>query len=161
MSEDRAARVADLSQAVVRAAELLEEAERIMADVRGALDDLGLSGAFREELEAFTLPSAVAERLQDKLDRLAGELDNRAQEPPAGADDTQGALGDEPGLLQPPDPVESERLQVQCPACHRRFTSPVAGDPRELDSVSIDGRTYRCPHCGHTECYETWDHFVS
>lgn len=156
---ERSARVADLSQAVVRAADLLWEAERIVADVRRTLDELGLGGTFREEFEAFGVPSDIAERLQDKLDRLAGELRNQVQDASPAGDDPSGDIRGE--LLRPPDPVRAENLQVQCPSCHRRFTSPVAGDPRVLGSVSIDGRTYRCPHCGHTDCYETWDHFVS
>lgn len=159
VGEDRAARVAELSQKLVRLAEMLETAEAKAAEVRQELAGLDLADCLADDFDALVIPSAAAERLQDGLDQLAGELANRSARPKRGKNQISGGV-DRAGLLRPPEPATQEELRVRCPSCNRDFTSPVAGDATRLRSQSIDRRTYVCPHCGHEDCYETWDHFV-
>lgn len=159
MGEDRAAQVAELSQKLVRVAQLLEGAEAVVGEVREELQRLDLAECV-DDIEKLVIPSDVAERLQDALDRLAGELANRSLRPPPGGNQTEGAVDRRSRLLRPPDPAGPEPLRVRCPACNRDFTSPVSPDARQAAGVSIDQRTYTCPHCGHRDRYETWDHFI-
>ncbi len=161
VANDRAAQVADLSEKLVRVAELLETAERLAGEVHDELEQLDLTDCVTEDFAELVIPSGAAERLQDALDQLAGELANRSLRPAPGGNETAGGVDRDAGLLRPADPPEREELRVRCPSCSRDFTSPVAGDAQQAASVSIDQRTYTCPHCGHTDRYETWDHFLA
>ena len=160
MAEDRASQVAELSQKLVRLAEILETAEAVAGEVQEELQRLDLAQCVAEDIDKLVIPSDVAERLQDALDQLAGELANRSLRPSPGGNETTGGVDRDAGLLRPADPAGPEPLRVRCPACNRDFTSPVARDARHAASVSIDQRTYTCPHCGHKDRYETWDHFI-
>jgi hypothetical protein len=157
-ASDAAGRVADLSGKLVKLAELLAAAEETVAEVVRELRQLGLADRLEEELSRLVIPSDAAETLQDELDRISGELATKAvAEQPGQA--RPAPIEGRPGLLRSPERV-SECLMVKCPACGRHFQSPVADDFASLEIVSIDDRTYRCPHCGQTARYETWDHFL-
>lgn len=159
MVEDRAARVAELSQKLVGLAKMLDAAEAVAAEVRAEIGRLDLAECVAEDFEKLVIPSDAAERLQDELDQLSGELANQARRRAPG-DEASGGFDRPAGPLRAPDPVTDEELRVRCSSCSRPFVSPVAGDATQLASVSIDGRTYACPHCGHTDCYEVWDHYI-
>jgi DNA-directed RNA polymerase subunit RPC12/RpoP/uncharacterized protein YukE len=161
--EDAAARVAELSEQLERIHDLLEEAERAVASVRRDLSRLGVGDEWAKELERLVIPSDRAEQLMEGLDQLAGELANRAartrDRERRGAGEAPGWLEEQSGLLRRGG-TAAQRLMVSCVTCNRDFEAPVASELQDLPDVSIDQRTYRCPHCGEAATYETWDHFL-
>jgi hypothetical protein len=158
--EHIARRVAELSATMTRLAEVLQAAERIVAEVCRELRRLGLAERLGEEFGDVRRAGTAAERVQDELDRLAGELHlGTIGRPPVRPSGTRDPIDRASGRLRDPERI-SERLMVACPACGRHFESTVASDPEALTAVGIDGRTYRCPHCGEMQTYETWDHFL-
>jgi predicted RNA-binding Zn-ribbon protein involved in translation (DUF1610 family) len=158
LAEERAAQVAELSQKLVRLAEILEIAEAVVGEVQEELRRLNVADCVAEDIDKLVIPSDVAERLQDALDQLAGDLANRSRRPPPGGNETTDGVDRDAGLLRPPDPAGREELRVRCPSCNRDIT--VVQDVRQAASLSIDQRRYTCPQCGHEDCYETWDHFI-
>jgi hypothetical protein len=51
-------------------------------------------------------------------------------------------------------------LFLQCRECRREFLTPIAVTEAGLHDVLITGMTHICPHCGHSDSYNTQDYHV-
>jgi DNA-directed RNA polymerase subunit RPC12/RpoP len=154
MSERSREQLADdlctLAERATRLAEALEAAEVEVGAITRDCDRLGVSDRLAESLVPLQrVPSDAAERLQDDLDQLIGELHH----PPVPA---ANAPAHSPAFDA--GPSSHEQLSVVCAACGQHVRAMLV-DNRTADR-RFDHRVYRCPRCGHRDRYETWDHLV-
>jgi DNA-directed RNA polymerase subunit RPC12/RpoP len=148
--EQVATELGALADRAVKLAEMLEAAETEAAAIAGECVRLGVADRLEGALTALQqVPSEAAEVLQDDLDRMVGELHH----PPVSVGES---AAHSPQLTV--NAPTREQLSIVCSACGRHVrAAPVDGATADL---RLDRRSYRCPHCGHRDRYETWDHFV-